>query len=103
MKMDCPGNRGRVFLHLEEHVPISDDDEREMRYNQMIVNIEKMRADMATEQRKLDWETRKFLVSIVLAAAALVGAGAALGNYVARRQPPPAPIVIQLQPAAPVK
>jgi hypothetical protein len=83
----------------------------------MIVNIEKMRADMATEQRKLDWETRKFVVSIVLAAAALVGAGAALGNYVAKNQPPPAlfaqqppaqiifqpgSIVVQ-QPAAPAK
>ncbi len=43
----------------------------------MAVNIEKMRADMR-------WESRKFLVSAVLAAAALVGAGIAIGNYFSR-------------------
>ncbi len=60
----------------------------------MTVNIEKMRADMATEQRKLDRDTRKFAISTVLAAAALVGAGVAAGNYFTRQ--PPAPILIQL-------
>ena len=38
--------------------------------NQTIVNVETIRAEMAAERRKLDWETRKFIVSIVLVAAA---------------------------------
>ncbi len=50
----------------------------------MAINIEKMRADMR-------WEARKFFISTVLAAAALVGAGAALGNYLAHHEPPPPP------------
>ncbi len=54
----------------------------------MIVNIEEMRADM-------QWESRKFLVSFVLAIAASAGAGVALGNYFTKHQEPPAPIVSQ--------
>ena len=77
---------------------MTDDEGRELRIEQMTVNIEKMRADMAAEQRKLDRDTRKFAISTaistVLAAAALVGAGVAAGNYFTRQ--PPAPIVIQL-------
>lgn len=55
----------------------------------MALNIEKMRADMA-------WETRKFVVSIVLSAAALVGAGVAIGNYVSRQPPTPQSITVHL-------
>lgn len=56
----------------------------------METNIEKLRADMR-------WEARKYAVSMALAAAALVGAGIAIGNFFTARQPAPAPIVIQLQ------
>jgi len=38
----------------------------------MAVNIAKMQADMR-------WETRKFVLQVVVAGAALLGAGAALG------------------------
>jgi hypothetical protein len=74
----------------------------------MTINIEKMRVEMATEQRKLDRDTRRFVVttviSAILAAAALVGAGVAVGNYIARQPlPAPAPIVIQVPAAAPAK
>ena len=50
----------------------------------MTVNIEKIRADMK-------WETRKFVLQAVVAGAALLGAGAAIGTYLARREQPPAP------------
>ena len=50
------------------------------------VNIDKMRAD-------LRWENRKFFVQAVVGIAAAVGAGAALGNYLAHNAPnPPAPV-----------
>jgi hypothetical protein len=53
--------------------------------DQMALNIEKMRSDMV-------WESRKFLLQAVVSAAALLGAGAVLGNYLARHEPaPPAP------------
>ena len=61
----------------------------------MAVNIEKMRADMR-------WEARKFAVSAIVAAAALIGAGVGIGNLIwaHKTQPlPPAPlppIVIQI-------
>lgn len=71
----------------------------------MTVNIEKMRVDMATQQRKLEletrWETRKFVVSIVVAIAAALGAGAAIGNYLGRQAQPPQTIIIQQQPGPP--
>ena len=59
----------------------------------MTVNIEKMRSEMR-------WEARKFAASVVLAGAALLGAGVGLGNLIwAHRTPsPPTPIVIQLPP-----
>ncbi len=52
----------------------------ERRMDQIAVNIEKMRADMR-------WEAKKFAVSAVLAAAALVGAGLAIGSYFTRSTP----------------
>jgi len=65
--------------------------------DQMAINIEKMRSDMA-------WESRKFLLQAVVSAAALVGASAALGNYLARREPPapPAPPQVIFQPGSTV-
>jgi hypothetical protein len=63
--------------------------------DQMAINIEKMRADMV-------WESRRFLLQAVVSAAALVGAGAALGNYLARREPapPPPPPQVIFQPGS---
>ena len=51
-----------------------DELEQDLRIEQMTINIEKMRADMK-------WEARKFTISAILAAAALVGAGVALGRF----------------------
>jgi len=42
----------------------------------MTVNIEKVRADMLTSQRLLEWETRKFIVALIAAIAASFAAGA---------------------------
>lgn len=48
----------------------------------MTLNIEKMRADMK-------WEARKFAVSAIIAFAAAVGAGVAIGNWIGRQQAQP--------------
>jgi hypothetical protein len=45
----------------------------------MTINIEKMRADMK-------WETRKFVVQIVIAFAAVLAAGVAIGRFLAFHQ-----------------
>lgn len=52
----------------------------------MTVNIEKMRSDMEQQHK---WETRKFLMSTILATAAAIGAGVGIGNLIWGRQPPP--------------
>jgi len=67
-------------------MPLSDEQEQaeyELRMAQMQQNIEKLRSDIR-------YESRKFMLQSLVAAAALVGAGAALGNYVANRGSPPA-------------
>ena len=79
---------------------LDDVEERRLRIEQMTINIDKMHADMR-------WETRKFVVSLLLGTAAAVGAGAALGTYIARQPqqplptPPPQTIIIQQQPYMP--
>ena len=73
---------------------MADDDDvaRQLRIDQMTINIEKMRSDML-------WESRTFLISAILAAAAAVGAGVGIGNLIwAHREPAPAAPVIQLPP-----
>jgi hypothetical protein len=86
-------------------MPEPDDEERQLRIDQMTVNIEKMRFDMAETQRKAElnqrWENRKFLLQMVLAAAALMGAGVALGNYISRAPSYPPGTVITIPPARP--
>lgn len=58
----------------------------------MTVNIDKMRADMATQQTLLAWETRKFVIQALTAAAGLLAAGGIIGgvmvNYINAHQPP---------------
>ncbi len=74
-----------------------DDAEQRLRIEQMTINIEQMRAEMR-------WETRTFVVSAILATAASLGAGAALGTSFARRPqpaPPPQTVIIQQQPYTP--
>ncbi len=90
-------------------MPLTQDQEEreyELRIQQMQTNIEKMRADLQATQKQLDWETRKFVVQLVVGVAASVGAGVALANYVNSRPPappPPAPPpqIIYIQPIAP--
>lgn len=48
----------------------------------MTVNIQKMRADMALETKKMEWEAKKFALQAVAAAAACMAAGAALATLV---------------------
>ncbi len=87
-------------------MPLTQDQENrehEPRIGQMTVNIEKMRNDMEAQQK---WETRKFLVQLLVGVAACVGARAALATYVNSRPPlplpPPAPPqIIYLVPGPP--
>ena len=69
-----------------------EDLEHGPRVDQMTVNIEKMRADMAMAQRQFDagqvalqkqlaWETRKFAVQVAVGIAAAFAAGAAVATY----------------------
>lgn len=60
----------------------------------MTINIEKLRSD-------LKWESRKFLVSAILATAAAVGAGVGIGNLIWAHNPPQAPTPIVIQVPAP--
>jgi hypothetical protein len=53
-----------------------EDQEHELRVDQMTINIEKMRAEMAAE-------TRKFVVQAIVAAAAIAAASAAVATYLA--------------------
>lgn len=50
-----------------------DQEEQDLRIDQMTINIEKLRSDMR-------WEARKFLLQAVLASAGLLAAGAALAT-----------------------
>ena len=50
---------------------MTDDEERELRCDQMAVNIEKMRSDMR-------WETRKFILQLVAALGTAMAGGAGL-------------------------
>jgi DNA-binding XRE family transcriptional regulator len=93
-------------------LPLTEAEERaeyQLRMDQMTVNIEKMRADLELSQKRFaddlnarqtqsNWEMRRFLVSAILAAAALVGAGVAIGNYLRPAAAPPQVIILQ-QPA----
>jgi hypothetical protein len=69
--------------------------EYERRMDQMAVNIEKMRADMAAYQDKLAletrWENRKYIVSSIVAVAASVAAGVGLASLVYGHNGSPTP------------
>lgn len=61
----------------------------------MAAQVHKIAFDAEATQRQAAWDLRKFIitttVSTVLALAAAVGAGIAIGNYYAHRELPPAP------------
>lgn len=69
------------------------------------IDIEKMRADIEATTRKAatdaKWETRKFVASLLVGSAALLGAGTAAGNDLAHRtpEPQPAPQIIYIVPS----
>jgi hypothetical protein len=56
-----------------------DQEEQDIRIDQMTINIEKMRSDMK-------WESRKFITQIVVAFAAVLAAGVAIGRFVVFHQ-----------------
>jgi hypothetical protein len=68
-------------------MPLSVEQEErqhQLRVLQMETNIDKLRSD-------LRYESRKFAVQLVIGAAACVGAGIAIANYVNSRPVPQAP------------
>jgi len=58
---------------------MSDDEERQLRMDQMALNIEKMRFDMTMAQQKLDRETRRWMRQFALQLAATIAASVAAG------------------------
>ena len=58
---------------------MSDDEERQLRIDQMTVNIEKMRFDMDMAQRKLDADRRRWVWQVVLGLAGTMAASVAAG------------------------
>jgi flagellar biosynthesis/type III secretory pathway M-ring protein FliF/YscJ len=69
-------------------MPLTDEEDRAehlLRMDQMTVNVEKMRFDIQAEIDRREalqkWETRKFVVSALLAFAATLAAGVALGRF----------------------
>ena len=59
---------------------LRDQEEQDLRIDQMTVNIEKMRFDIEAEQKRQAWETRKFVVQIIAGfGTAFAGGAAALG------------------------
>ena len=69
-----------------------DLEEQDLRIEQMTVNIEKLRQDIRQDQEKarrdghrlrleIKWETRKFALQTMIALAAAVAAGVALGRF----------------------
>jgi hypothetical protein len=80
-----------------------EERDYELRIEQMQTNIDKLRNDVR-------YESRKFAVQLIVGAAACVGAGVALANYVNSHQPPSqtpqAPQIIVIPypaPAAPTR
>ena len=63
-----------------------EDLDHQLRVEQMQTNIFKMNADGK-------WETRKFVIQVVVGFAATLGAGAAIGNYFSKNASP-----VQAQP-----
>ena len=61
---------------------------------QMGANEEKLRSDVR-------YENRKFLTQLLVGAAALLGAGAAVGNYFAPRTSSGQTIIVNVPPYAP--
>jgi hypothetical protein len=57
-----------------------DQEEQDLRIDLMSMNIDKIRADLAAQQKQLEWETRKFVVQFIASlGAAFAGGAAALG------------------------
>jgi hypothetical protein len=52
-----------------------EDDERQLRIDLMTIQIERLR-------QEIRYETRKFLVQFVIALAAALGVGIAIGRFV---------------------
>jgi hypothetical protein len=76
-------------------MPLTQDQENvehELRVEGMTVQIDNGRLNMKKLESDLKWETRKFVLQAVVAGAALLGAGAAIGSYLERHSSPPATV-----------
>lgn len=59
-----------------------DDEERSLRIELMVVQIDKGRLDIKRLEQEIRMENRKFFVQFTLALAAALGVGIALGRFV---------------------
>ena len=78
-----------------------EDHEYEPRIEQMSGNIAQMRANEEKLRTEIRFETRKFMVRLVVGAAALLGAGAAAGSYLSPRSSPGQTIIVNVPPYSP--
>lgn len=58
-----------------------DDEERTLRIELMVVQIDKGRLDIKRLEQEIRMENRKFLVQLVLAITAALGVGIAIGRF----------------------
>ena len=68
-----------------------EEAKHQPRIAMMQSSIDNNRLNMKKLESDLRWESRKFTVSLFVGAAALLGAGAAIGNNFTNRTPIPAP------------
>lgn len=83
---------------------MTDDERQDLKDRIMQAQLDKITFDKEHASRQATWDLRKFVittvVSTVLALAAAVGAGVAIGNYLAHREPTfPPGTVITIPPA----
>ncbi len=57
------------------------DEERSLRIELMVVQIDKTRLDIKRLEQELRMENRKFVVQLIIASAALLGVGIAIGRF----------------------
>jgi hypothetical protein len=81
---------------------VTDDERQELKDQIMVAQLDKIAFDKNHANRQASWDVRKFIattiISTVVALAAAVGAGIAIGSYYAHREPQPTAQQIILPP-----
>ena len=68
----------------QSKVPLTDAEERaehELRMDVMSIQLEQSRVNIDKMRSEMKWETRKFILQLIVALGAAVAAGVALGRF----------------------